>query len=338
MTGIMKRVTATSLSLVKVILILLFIFFNPLVRLFVKYQYLFFTYAGGKKDIRGYGPVFLARLLPSIIPVGYLKKKDGVGRGLMLGTAMNIREFNDPRIINRALSTLVKWEKKTGARAIALGGQLPSVIERNGIELKPPFVRSVFGTVFILDAIVNKIVSDKELDPRILSIGIIGIGFIGSALARHFSGLYREIVAIEKRIDPALVWPDNVTYTESQVHLGSCDIIVILTGRGDDAAEALQHLKPGAIVVDDAHPQLPREFIQGILEAKRGAVFKAVVGLEGVRYVPKLPSFKPYWIPGCAVEVIVATRHGFTYSSQEEFNALAVETGFYPIIETHAFD
>ncbi len=325
-------------SLVKTILLFFFIVFNPLVRLLVKFNYIFFTYAGGIKDIREYGPAFLARFFPSIIPVGYLKKKDGVGRGIMLGTAMSIKLFNDPQVIQKTITTMEKWGKKTGAKAIALGGQIPSFIERNGFELNPPFVRSVFGTVFILDAIVKKIVADRNLGPNNISVGIIGIGFIGKALTQYFSGLYRRVVAIEKHIDTAAVWPDNVTYTDSREHLSTCDIIVILTGRGDEAAEVLKYIKEGAVVLDDAHPQLPREFVQSIYEDKRGSVFKAVVGIKGVRFIPKLPSFKSHWIPGCAVEVIVATRYGFNYSSQEQFNALAVETGFYPITEPHAFD
>jgi hypothetical protein len=334
----MKLIKRILLPPIKVVLILLFIFFNPLVRLFMKFDYIFFTYAGGKKDVRGYGPVFISRLLPSIIPVGYMRKKEGIGRGIVLGTARSARDFYNPESVFTALAVLARWRKKTGAVALALGGQLPSIMEKNGVGLRPPYVKSIYGTVFILHAIVSRLIEDNRLVPEKLTVGIIGIGFIGSALTKYFSGLYKTVIAVDNRLDPGSSWPRNVTYTDDHSKLRTCDIVILLTGRGDDAAAAFRHFKKNVIVIDDAHPQLSRDYIEKIRLEKQGSVNKAVVGLEGIRYIPKLPGFKADWIPGCAVEVIVATKFGFTYQSQDEFNSLAVKAGFFPVVEPHFFD
>ncbi len=331
----MKTLKKIFIPVVRVPLILLFILLNPLVRLFVKYDYIFFTYAAGKKDIRGYGPVFISRLLPLIIPVGYLKKKEGVGRGIMLGTAKDARYFAEPGKISSMFSTLETWRGKTGARSIAIGGQLPSVIVKRGIDIAPPFVKGVYGTVYILDSIISAIVKERNIDPGKFTAGIIGIGFIGAPLARRLAEIYSRVVAVDNRLDPSASWPSNVEYTDEHSKLASTDLTVLLTGRGDDAASAFHHFKQGIIIVDDAHPQLSREYIQKVRDEKQGSVFKAVVGLPGVRYVPKLPGFRADWVPGCAVEGIVAARFGYNYNSQEEFNRLADELGFQPIIEGH---
>ena len=267
-----------------------------------------------------------------------MKKKEGIGRGIILGTARNARDFHNPESVFTALSVLAQWRKKTQARAVALGGQLPSIMERNGVELRPPYVKSIFGTVFILHSIVRRHMEDNLLVPGKLTVGIIGIGFIGSALARHFSGLYKSVIAVENRLDPRASWPRNVTYTGDHSKLKACDIVILLTGRGDDAAAAFQHFKQNIIVIDDAHPQLSREFVEKIRRDKQGSVNKAVVGLDGIRYIPKLPGFKANWIPGCAVEVIVATKFGFDYHNQDEFNSLAIEAGFFPVVEPHFFE
>ena len=304
----------------------------------MKFDYIFFTYAGSNKDVRGYGPVFISRLLPSIIPVGYMKKKEGIGRGIILGTPRNAKHFNSQDSIFTALAVLTRWREKTSARAVALGGQLPSIMEKNGVELRPPYVKSIYGTVFILHSIVSRIVKDNRLDPGKITIGIIGIGFIGAALSRYFSGIYKTVIAVENRLDAKATWPRNVVYTGDHSKLKSCDIVILLTGRGDDAAAAFKHFRQDIIVIDDAHPQLSREYIEKIRMEKQGTVNKAVVGLDGIRYIPKLPGFKANWIPGCAVEVIVATRFGFEYHTQDEFNALAFEAGFYPVIEPHHFE
>lgn len=307
----------------------------PATRRLTRYDYLFFTYAGSRKDKSAYGPDWFHNLFPPIVPIGWISPGEKIGRGLALGTSRNIHEFKEPEKACLMIKTLMEFYNSTGAKSIALGGQLPSVLAAAGTAPAPPFVSGQFGTIFILYLLIGRLLKKRNPDPGRIFIGILGVGFIGSALVRFLSGYFHRVIAVDIRKADYDNWPANVTYTTEKKALEECDMVVILTGNGDDAKLAIKHMKKQVIVLDDSHPQLSTELIFRIRNEKNGAVFKAAVAAPGVRFNPRLPGFNPEWIPGCAIEAMVAARFGHEYKTQEEFNTLGVALGFKPLFVTH---
>ncbi len=310
----------------------------PVTRRIIPFEYLFFTYAATAKDQNAYGPAWLRNLFPSIVPVGMLSANGRTGYGLMLGTAKDAHSFDSPEKLSSMQRTLFKWHNRLNTRSIALGGQLPGILIRNGVEITPPMLTGQYGTVFIIHLLVHHLLRQFSQSPEKCNVGILGVGYIGSGLACFFSKHYNHVAAVDKRPSETGTWPENVTYTTNPSVLADCDMVVILTGRGDEAATAIGHMRQGVIVVDDAHPQLPESLINQIVEEKKGTVYKAAVGLKGVRFIPRMPGFEPEWIPGCAIEAMVSARFGFDYHSQSEFNQLALQLDFEPLSVAHKIE
>ena len=303
----------------------------PITRRFISYDYLFFTYAATSEDSDKYGPAWFRNLFPPMVPIGWISRGGEIGRGLVLGTTLNAGKFEDRKMAESLKDLLLSFLRKTGAKSISLGGRLPSVLTAAGIDLDPPFVYGKFGTVYILQLSIRHFVEKKGLVPKQTVVGILGIGFIGSALACFLADHYKQVVAVDIRKSSRDEWPEKVIYTTDASKLQTCDIVVILTARGDDAESAISQLKQDVLVLDDAHPQLSAPLISRIRNEKKGEVYKAAVRAPGVRFIQRLPGFNPEWLPGCAIEAMVAARFGNSYKTQAEFNDLGDRLGFEPL-------
>ena len=114
---------------------------------------------------------------------------------------------------------------------------------------------------------------------------------------------------------------------ESRETLAKTDLVVVLTPRGKDFTPYLSWLKPGCLVVDDTHPRL----LNGNHKLK---LFKVAVGLPETRFYPRLPGYRPEWLPGCVIEAIyVAAQDGFAVEPIPVFIEKARRLGYYPHLD-----
>lgn len=89
------------------------------------------------------------------------------------------------------------------------------------------------------------------------TLGLIGLGGIGQALAARASALGMRVVALRRQMDAAPVNGVSAVYGRDRLHemLGDCDVLAIaapLTPHTDHLVDrtALAALKPGAVVVN----------------------------------------------------------------------------------------
>lgn len=277
------------------------------------FRYLFLVYPGTDSDLDGYCPRQLARswVFSKQPTIGGIISKGSGGRGLILVVPNTTDEFeNKKNVCNEVTRRLVWIQQIVGAKSIALAGRLPSIISRDGNTLDNPFVKGNKGTVFCVMETVSQVMQRHGLNIDHTKIAIVGVGYVGKLLLDALKvENYKEVAGIDIQGDGEI--------------LRKADIVVVLTPRGKDFVPYIKYLKKDAIIIDDTHPK--------ITEQPPGMTFyKVAVGMDGVRFYPRLPGYKQNWIPGCAVEAMVAAATGdFNGTSQEEFNQRAKNLGFF---------
>jgi hypothetical protein len=158
------------------------------------------------------------------------------------------------------------------------------------------------GSKFFVSLSIKQITEALGISISKITIGILGHGFIGSRLVnslRYFST--NRIFVVDPRIKQERNDYDKVILSRDPAKLASCDLVVILTASGEQAEGAIEYLKPGVIIVDDTHPQLLHR-LSILIEKNGGRVVKAVLGLDGVAFWPRLPQWGANWLPGCCIE------------------------------------
>jgi hypothetical protein len=293
-------------------------------RIFKVFDYLFLVYPGSPRDLDGYCPRKLARswFFSKKPTVGGIVSKGQVGvRGLYCVVPNTAREFNErPDVCKEVKDRLVWLNNLVGARAVAVAGQVPGIMARNGAPIEKPFVRGNKGTVFCIMETVSEVAKRHNLNPAKTDIIVVGVGYVGGLLLDELRNEGYNAIGV----DTELKKRDIVTLQEdSSLFLSRADIVIVLTPKGSDFVPYVRHLKKGAIVVDDTHPK--------ITEKPQGVTFyKVAVGMRDVKFYPRLPGYKAEWIPGCAVEAIFSAATGkFNGSSQKDFNEEAKKLGFF---------
>lgn len=294
------------------------------------FGYIFVVYPGSLDQVRGYMPIWMRHVIPIVSPIGIVSR-GATKRGLVMTIPWTIEEMeDDPQRLAATMNRARFIARAIGAESIALAGRMPSIISQyhgNG-ALQEPFVRGDKGSVYTVLLSVLQAVEQHGMRRAEVRVGILGYGFIGSRLASSLTETgFGKVVAVDPR---ARHEKDNgIFLTRDPVHLESCDVVVVLTARGEQVDVAVDYLKHGVVVVDDTHPQLPRRLSALIRETKSGTVIKATLGMDGVRFIPRLPKWQASWLPGCTVEALVAASSGFGYNTQGEFNAVAHEMDFH---------
>lgn len=297
------------------------------------FDFMFVVYPGTLDQVRGYAPLWFRHIAPTISVIGIVRSGGGGARGLVMTTPWTIEEIEDGK--HRELTEKIRAVAETiGARAVALAGRLPSVLKKNGHALETPIVAGDKGTVYTVIRSTEAAVASCDL--ALPKIGILGYGFIGSALARVLAERgFRDIVAVDPRITDDRS-NGGIRLSRDPLELHDRDVVVILTARGEQAETAIDHFKDGVVVVDDTHPQLPRRLARRI-ESRGGRVVKATLGIGGTKFFPRLPKWDADWLPGCCVEAMVVAESG-TAADQAEFNAMADRLGFRPLLVTNKSD
>ncbi|MBU2265217.1 hypothetical protein KJ784_03480 [Patescibacteria group bacterium] len=293
-------------------------------RIFKIFDYLFLVYPGSASDLDGYCPRKLARswLFSKKPTVGGIISKGQAGvRGLYFVVPNTAKEFSFGKDVCESVRRRLAWlNGLVGSRAVAVAGQVPGMMVRNGVSIEKPFVRGNKGTVFCIMETISEAMKKHGRKSGKTSIIIVGVGYVGSQLLDSLrqEGFNAIGIDIESRKGGYVALDED-----ARVFLPKADLVVVLTPKGSDFAPYVQYLKKGAIVIDDTHPK--------ITEKPLGVHFyKVAVGMDGSFFYPRLPGYRSNWIPGCAVEAIMAAATGeFNGCSQKEFNQKAKELGFF---------
>ena len=288
------------------------------------FDYLFLVYPGTDSDLDGYCPRWLAksRLFREKPVIAGVVSKGCAGRGLVLAVPNTAFDFQQNRdVCEKIIKRLKRIKWLVGAKSIALAGQMPGIIIRHGMDLSDPFVRGNKGTVFCISEAVRNVVEKHGLKPGKFQIAIVGVGYVGRLLMDYLEFLGHKVIGVDIKLRNH---SSGVILTDKAPQALSCaKIVVVLTPKGSDFIPYLKYLKKGTIIVDDTHPKI-RKRPEGFF------FYKVAVGLEGVKFYPRLPGYKADWIPGCAVEAIVSAATGsFNSGRSETFIKKARELGFY---------
>jgi hypothetical protein len=283
------------------------------------------VYPGTDSDLDGYAPrkiskSFLYTRRPTL--AGFISRNPRCGTGLVLVVPNTSADFAaNPQTASVVLRKLDWLRTLVGADSIALAGQLPGIISRRNGLLKKPFVNGDKGTVFCVTETISSVLRRHNLSKSIVKIAVVGVGHVGGSLltALRSDGFEAIGIDIEPRHGSFIIRDGGESV------LGNADIVVVLTPRGSDFLPYLKLLKNDAIIVDDTHPKIKEA------DQPEGMHFyKVAVGIGNSRFYPRLPGYRPNWIPGCAIEAMTAAVTGeFNGTSQENFNKQARELGFF---------
>jgi phosphoglycerate dehydrogenase-like enzyme len=134
-------------------------------------------------------------------------------------------------------------------------------------------------------------------------VGIVGVGAIGSAVARRAKAFGATVLGVRRTAKP--VSDVDEMYSPGMLHdmLGRCDAVVIAAPGGDETvrlfdAPALAAMKPGAVLCNVARGSLVDE--GALVEALRSGHLRAAI-LDVFEEEP-LPRESPLWdLPDCHV-------------------------------------
>ena len=292
------------------------------VRVFRPFDYLFLVYPGTDQDLDGYCPRWLAKswLFRSKPQVGGFITRGTGGRGLVLVVPNTVKELlHDKQSCYRITKRLNRTRRLVGAKSIAIAGQLPGIIIKHQIKLEKPFVVGNTGTVFCVMETVAQAMSIHGLTQGSFRIILVGVGFIGRSVLDALKNDGHEVLGVDIKISRR-----GVLVGEKGLDaLQKADMVIVLTPKGSDFLPYVRHLKLGCIVIDDTHPKITNR-PDGI------HFYKVAMGMDGVKFLPRLPGYKSDWIPGCTVEAIYSAATGsFNHIPQTEFNSTARDLGFY---------
>ncbi len=283
--------------------------------------YLFVIYPGHKKDViefcpkwLAYSPIFMGR--PTI---GGMISNGTAKRGLVLVVPNTVGEMRaDKKMCQAIQRRLLRVQRLTGARAIALAGQMPGVFLRHGLELEKPFVTGVRGTVYSVVETIETLTAQK-IAPASGTMVIVGVGHMGGEVIDYLQDRSWKIHGIDiRRHRDGVLLPE-----EGEKVLAQADMVVVLTPKGSDFAPYMKYLKPGCLVVDDTHPRL-HATISGL------KLYKVAIGLPGTIFYPRLPGYRRDWLPGCVVEAIyAAVTSSFGSDPLPVFIERARQLGYY---------
>jgi hypothetical protein len=299
----------------------------------LKPDYVFVVYPGSEREKRVYFPEWAERLLRPLFPAGLMRFGDYWG--LVVGglaTAESIEA--DPDRLHSLLEEA--REEFPDVQVIALAGRLPSIAARNGVTLEAPFTVGDRGTLCTMLGAAEeqaRLLGKPAVEVTIAVPG--GAGFIGRQLAEHLSPRFSRVIALDPRYRSERRWEGNVLYTDRPGDIAEAEAVLVMTGRGDDAAGLVPFVSAGAVVADDTHPQMPARVRTALAEAG-ATVLRASVSNTAFRMTPPLPLMRPGHTPGCLLEALVVVHGGpDVLSSQDAFDGAAADLGFRASLSPH---
>ena len=291
----------------------------------VVFDYLFLVYPGTDSDLEGYCPPKLAKTwIYSGKPswAGIITKGESGVRGLYLVVPDTTDMLCGSAELCLKIFQKLLWIKRSvKAKAIALAGRMPGIFLKQGIRCEEPFVQGSKGTIFCIMETLLEVEKRHGLIPGTYNLVLAGVGYVGTQLMMELKSSGRfNTIGLDLRPNGDC---DVFAPHAARQLLQNADVVIVMTGKGSEFLSYKKYLNPDCIIVDDTHPKIK----EGLEEF---TLYKVAVGIEGVRFFPKLPGYRPRWIPGCTVEAIVAAATGlFNHMTQVEFNEVARSLGFF---------
>lgn len=304
-----------------------------------KWPFIFLVYPGTIEDTKGYFPSwmigFAERFFPTVFPLGF------IGGGMYFGTLISAQqaEINSSeaaRLYNALRYTAVRISSET---KIAIAGRMPGILAQHGFDMNAhPFVDGVRGTIHTVTQAVHMVYARHEIH-RMKQIAVVGgAGYSGSRLIERLKELgYQNIVALDRRYKVEKR-QKGITYTSDPSRLKKCQVVVVLTAKGEQFESCVPHLAKGTKVLDDTHPQIP-SWLCELIRGRGCHLYKVAIALPGFVFRPALPGYRFDWLPGCVWEVVVTVaangngRDGF--KNMAEFAEIAAHLGFVPLLVAH---
>lgn len=306
---------------------------GALVRRVIRPDYVFVLYAETDRDKRLYFPRWVERLLRPVFPSGLIH----FGRywGMMVAGKATAETFESSPDRLRALLDNTR-ERFPHVQVIALAGRLPSIAAAQGVSLDGPFLDGDRGTLCAMMGAAHEQAELLGKTPSEVSIAVPGgDGFIGRQLVVELAREFREVIALDPRLEEDRGWRNNVLFTHRPEDVARAQAVLVLTARGEETADVVPYLAPGTVVADDTHPEIP-ESLRERMVAAGVTVLKASVGDRRCRIRPRIPIFRSDDIPGCLLEALVVVHRGKeVLASQAAFNAAAREIGFRARLAPH---
>ncbi len=337
--GEVSRVLLRRLTIAARVLFFIGIyFFWPFLKKFFSPAFLFAVY-GTDSDKRSYWPAWVEKRLRSEFPIGILRFK---GRWGLIGATSTTREEMrcDPQAV-RALLRSVEAEFP-GVGVVALAGQLPSFVHRAGGKFDTPFVSGAFGTRYAMVSAAHEGARKLGRLPGDCTIAVVGAaGFTGRGVVADLAPEFGRVIALDPRYATGLVPTggcSNVCYTSFPAPIATADLVLVLTGTGDESITVVPHLRADTLVIDDTHPPIHAP-IRRQMEERGATVVKAVMRDGRLRMFPRLPNFRGGDIPGCLLEALVVLCRGReVLESPQRFFEAAGELGFRAELLPHLKD
>ena len=273
---------------------------------FKLFQYIFLVYPGKDKDIDEFCPLWLAKSVlfsgkPTI--AGIITKSKTNARGLMLVVPNSTHDLiHHKQISLNIINNLNKIAKIVGANTIGMAGQGPGIMQKHGIETGDKFMYGTMGTVFSISETINAAVKKNNF-PKDAKVVTVGKSFISQGVVDflNMQGYYAS----------------QINLSDGPLFIKNADIVIVITLSGKLFYPFIPHLKDSSIVIDYTHPKM-------LKKPTNAYFYKVATGIDGVKFIPKLPGYKADWIPGCCIESIIHSEFGNTpFSNQELFNQSA---------------
>jgi len=310
-----------------------------------KYDFAFLVHPRDIKDVDKYLP--LSRLIPRwfkekityylwpivVSEITGLKNKEGkellgciIACPMVSSQLMGHRDRARRKIIKAA-----KLAKSLGVKIIGLGALLSS-LSRGGLDIteKVKNVGVTTGrglTVYIVAKHVLKAAEALDIDLSKSTIAVVGAaGSIGSgSISILAENNFKEIILldVERKIESVKQLKSNLLSVNSENHiivsanmndLKRADIIITVTNAPETLVRS-EHLKPGAVIVDDAQPT---DIDEEVFKSRDDvlALEGGVVNTPGIDCHYNLGLKQKGDVFSCLGEVLVLAHLGY----QENYN------------------
>ena len=306
-----KSVFITTSLILRYPIFLLFFMLRP----FKLFQYIFLVYPGKDKDIDGYCPLWLAKSVlysgkPAI--AGIITKSTINARGLVLVVPNSTHDLiHHKQISMDVMNNLNKIAAIVGANTIGMAGQGPGIMTKHAIDTGEKFMYGTMGTIFSISQTIDAAVKENRFSEN-AKVVIVGKSFISTGLVNFLNDHGYNASEINVSEGPSLI--------------EDADIVIAITLRGKLFYPFIPHLKNPSIVIDYTHPKM-------LKKPKDAYFYKVATGIDGVKFIPRLPGYKAEWIPGCCIESIVHSKYGDApFKDQELFNKTASSIGLKPLL------
>lgn len=302
-------------------------FFFIGVKLFrVNFDYIFLVYPGIASDMDKFTPRWFAKSAnhrTRIIVCGIITKPNNniIGRGLVIAVPSTVKSMlrhkDDCLNIKNEVLSLAK---KLSVKTVSIAGRGMSIFLRHNIPMNAPFVEGSKGMVFCTKTALQSVMQKHSMIEQHTNIVIFGAGRVGMNIYQFLQKKEFLNISIITTRDISNINAPQIR-TPSLGLLNNADIIINISPKGSDIYPYIPDMKSEALILDDTHPRMMEIFLNIF-------IYRAALGLPGLKFIPPLSKYTPYATPGCVVESMVCAKYGMIVT-QKEFNKKASSFGFY---------